>query len=433
MERERFDAVVIGAGAAGLAAGRDLADAGLQTVVLEARDRIGGRLFTDRELCDLPLELGGELVHGSQVATWEIIRAEGIGTLRQTGVFVREHETLVPFNDADIGGIDIASLPDPLPGETRLDWLVRAGVGSDQAAWPAIFRYLNADGEPFDRVSAQARIEQLTPGLGRDAYGSADFKLLAGYDEVLAPLASGLDVRLGTIVETIAWSGDDVTVEGVQAESGEHFRVEARSAVVTLPIGVLKAGTVRFAPPLPARRQEAIDALGITSVVKLLYGFDRRVMPEGCEVLMDFANSIPIWWDGTPAVGREDVQIVTAWAAGDVSRRLRAAVAASATGDAEPGDALLDLGLDALRSLLRDDDLTPSFAVWYDWEADPFSLGVYSSVRPGAESAYAALAANDTGALVWAGEATIPGQSKTVHGAIVSGRRAARELIAMLR
>lgn len=431
VEREWFDAVVIGAGAAGLAAGRDLADAGMRTVVLEARDRIGGRLFTDRAIGDLPLELGGELVHGSQVATWEIIRAEGIGTQKQTGVFVREGDALVPFDDADIGGIDIASLPDPLPGETRLDWLIRAGVSADESMWPAIFRYLNADGEPFDRVSAQARIEQLTPDLGRDAYGSADFKLLAGYDEVLAPLAAGLDVRLGTIVGTIAWSGDRVTVEGVRADSGEPFRVDARAGAVTLPIGVLKAGSVRFEPPLPALRQEAIDALGVTSVEKLLYGFDRRVMPEGCEVLMDFANPIPIWWDGTPAVGREDVQIVTAWAAGNVSRRLRAA--AAATGDAEPGDALIDIGLDALRTLLRNDDLTPAFAIWHDWEADPFTLGAYSSMRPGAESAYAALAANDTGALAWAGEATIPGQSKTVHGAIVSGRRAARELIAMLR
>ena len=422
----RFDAIVIGAGAAGLAAGRTLVDAGREVVVLEARDRIGGRLFTDREICDLPLELGGELVHGSQVGTWEILRAEGIGTHRQTGVFVRDGDAFVPFDAADIGTIDLASLPDPISGETRLDWLIRARIGADEAAWPVILRYLNADGEPFGRVSALARIDQLTPDLGRDAYGSADFKLLAGYDDVLAPLAAGLDIRFGAVVDAIAWSDGGVAVAGTDARTGERFLIEAEAAIVTLPIGVLKADSVRFDPPLPDARQHAIDALGITSVVKLLYGFDRRVLPDGCDVLMDFANPIPIWWDGTPEVGRADLQIVTAWAGGDVSRRLRA--------EAGDGDAIIDLGLDALRTLLRDDShgLVPAFAIWHDWEADPFALGAYSSVRPGAEGAYAALAANDTGAMIWAGEATIPGQSKTAHGAIASGQRAARDVVALL-
>jgi monoamine oxidase len=192
--------------------------------------------------------------------------------------------------------------------------------------------------------------------------------------------------------------------------------------VVTLPIGVLQAGHVRFHPPLPLARRHAIEALGITSVVKLVYGFDHPVMPQRCDVLMDFANPIPIWWawdDASDCSG--NLEIVTAWAAGDVSRRLRA--------EASDHGTMLTLGLAALRQLVDQPNLEPSFTTWHDWEADPFALGAYSSVPPGAERAYAALGSSDTGRLYWAGEATIPGQSKTVHGAIASGRRAARAVI----
>jgi monoamine oxidase len=189
---------------------------------------------------------------------------------------------------------------------------------------------------------------------------------------------------------------------------------------------VLKAGSVRFDPPLPPARRQAIDALGVTSVAKLMFGFDRRVFPAGCDSLMDFSNPIPLWWawDGTTDRSRKDLEIVVAWAAGDISHRLRAR--------AQDPDEILMLGLDSLRDLTGEPGLEPVFATWHDWETDPFALGAYSSVPPGAEDAYRALGTADTGRLLWAGEATIPGQSKTVHGAIASGRRAARDVLRAL-
>jgi monoamine oxidase len=193
--------------------------------------------------------------------------------------------------------------------------------------------------------------------------------------------------------------------------------------VATFPPGVLKANAVRFEPALPPARQAAIDALAVTSVAKLMYGFDRPVFPPGCDSLMDFANPIPLWWawDGTADRSRPDLEIVIGWAAGDVSRRLRS--------EAAVGEDILDLGLDALRRLVDQPDLEPVFATWHDWDNDPLTLGAYSSVPPGAERACQALSETDTGRLFWAGEATIPGQAKTVHGAIASGRRAANEVL----
>ncbi len=422
MTVERTDTIVIGAGAAGLAAARVLADAGREVVVLEARNRIGGRLFTDRTLCDLPVDLGGELIHGAEVVTWEIARALGLPTRKMTGVFLREQGEWIPFDDADLRGIDPAALPEPEPGESRQGWLERAGIPEQE--WPPIFRMLDADGEPFDRVSAGAKIAQLSLEPVVDAYGSADHALLTGYDAVMQALADGIDIRFDATVHEVTWSGQGVAIVATDTR-GNARHYTADHAVATFPIGVLKGGAVRFAPPLPPSRQQAIDALGITSVVKLLYGFDRAVFPDGWDMVFDFDNPIPIWWawDGTTTRDRHDFQVVTAWAAGDVSRRLRA--------EAVDDRALLELGLDALRRLFDQPDLTPAFATWHDWEADPFALGAYSSVPPGAETAYQALSKPDTGRLLWAGEATIPGQSKTVHGAIASGRRAASAILAL--
>jgi Flavin containing amine oxidoreductase len=209
MVSAHVEAIVIGAGAAGLAAARVLVDAGTRVVVLEGRDRVGGRLFTDRTLCELPIDLGGELIHGSRVVTWEIVRALGLPTRPMTTLLVLSDGALAPFDDGDLGDIDPRALLEPVPGETRARWLERAGVTRSQ--WPPIFRFLDADGEPFDRVSALAPIAQLAENPDPDAYGAADFVLMGGYDEVLQPLREGLDIRFGHVVTT--WHGPTMALQ----------------------------------------------------------------------------------------------------------------------------------------------------------------------------------------------------------------------------
>ncbi len=316
------------------------------------------------------------------------------------------------FPDFDITrSWDLPDVP-VLPGDEALDvYLRRLGFSDAQLDYTQR-GFAGASAEAMRHISAAVSLDEMRDTTA----GSGDYRILDGYDRLLGALAEGLDIRLNTPVETIDWSGDGVRVT---AAGGQVF--EAERVLITLPLGVLKAGRVRFTPELPADKQAAIDQLTVGPAIKLVYRFDAPVLPQGVMALYSALNPC-MWW--SPSYGHADAagQVMTAFVTGDRARALLA------LGE----DGALAQGVAVLRAELGQPDLSPSAAKWVNWVDDPFSSGGYSVTPPGARAAHAALAEPVVSKLYWAGEAAAgPTWKASVHGAYFSGRRAAGEILSI--
>ena len=418
-----IDVLVLGAGVAGVTAARALAAAGHAVVVVEGRQRIGGRVHSVRDFCERPVEAGAEFIHGTRAATWSEVRNADLSTRPC-------HQRQMMFNAG---------------GATRwLPWvMLHPGV------WPAftIFRAL-ARARPPD-VSAREFLERRgyrgrarllaemvlaghLPG-GVDEIGllgllddgvhtlerGTNYRIDDGYDRLPQHLAADLDVRLDFDIETVRWGAGGVAVI---ARDGRELA--ARSAISTLPVGVLRSGRVRFAPVLPEAKRAALARVEMGPVVKLLLRFQERFWPRWANAIACATGPVTLYW---PVFHGERAAppVLVGYATGDRARLL------GHVGEAEAVEiALADLrrlfpGADPRRRLID--------ARRIDWSADPFAAGGYTFLRTEARGARQRLAAPDTGALFWAGSATqrVP-IADTVEAAYTSGLRAAGEVGAHL-
>ncbi|UTT62519.1 flavin monoamine oxidase family protein [Microcella humidisoli] len=418
---EGLTVVVVGAGVAGLAAARDLHRAGAEVIVLDARDRIGGRTATlVRE--GFALDLGASWIHGvdgNPVA--ELVDEAGLGLI-ETDV-----ASSIGFDAATASGlVDDAALS---RAGARLDAAVEAGYDADvdqplrlvvddavrgaAADEARLIRYLAASAIENEYAGS---IDQLSAWWFDDAgeYGGGDVMIEGGYAQVPELLADGLDVRLSTVVTAVRWGADGVAVE-TTAET-----VEADAVVITVPLGVLQAGAIVVDPPLPESHQTAIDALGMGVLNKVFLQFDEVfwddsvdwigiVPPEGADPWVDWVT-----------VGRAGgVPVLLGFAAGDLGRRV----------DVMTDEQALASALRTLRSAYPGAP-DPVDALVTRWGADEFARGSYSFAAVGSDPAMRDdLAAPVGGRLHLAGEATSREHPSTVHGALLSGRRAAENVL----
>jgi monoamine oxidase len=427
-----YDVVIIGAGMAGMTAARILSKAGpgLKVIILEARDRVGGRLYTapdeDKTLPPHGLEMGAQFIHGSEAASWELIREYGIQTsnVRSFGEPVYHYFS-------------------PGEGSWDPDWeTMEAQKALLQQAWDA---YDGPDLSCADAINAlglnaqQAQIlanesqswsaepsrssakATLLDGAKWDAYKDADFKVMGGYSTVANRMAADLagKIQLSSEVTDIFWSAG---LAGVTYKyAGGKTSLTARRIIVTLPVGILQSDALRIEPSLPEWKQEAIDSLEMGQVVVAKLFF-----------------SDPLWREQVPGAGgwttpdgrvsfnlphppNELGRAVNGWFSGSAARQLSELGEEAAMRQilAWLGEAS---GVQGLGSRLK----------WYrykDWVSDPYSRGSYSFTRPGGHGQHYMLAKPVANTLFFAGEATAsPPHYQTVHGAYMSGKRAAKEV-----
>ena len=426
-----LDVVVVGAGAAGLNAARRLAEAGRRVVVLEGRDRIGGRIYTHRapEL-PCPVELGAEFLHGDAQISRRLLREAGVDVVDVDPDQWEARDGRIEQSDLwrDVQRIMRRLDEDREPDRSFAEFL---GAQGDEFAGEAV-ESARAFVEGFhaaelDRISERALAED--PGLE----GATDTaRVPDGYDRLARHLADGLgreSVLLQHAVERIHWSRGQVTVEG--STRGRAFSIEARACVVTAPLALLGdaatagPGAIRFHPPL-GQVADAQRSIALGDVVRVALVLDRVPaallrprMPNERGLDEEFFLHTPrepfnVYWSITPPTR----PLLIAWAGGGRTRALPRDV---------DGGSLAARAIDAFAAatgLPRGEGIR-DFAC-HDWRADPFSRGAYSYVKVGGESVEAPVV-EDT--IFFAGEAFAGATIGTVEGALETGQAAAERLL----
>lgn len=418
MSDRRDSVIVIGAGVAGLTAARDLRREGFNVTVIEARDRIGGRLYTRHDLANTPIELGAEFIHNVKNPIWPELDAMGI--LPDTfSVELDEgsKHSAVDFNDPrwrillELGrgidaDMDLAAFVGKVKSECEdigdLDGLLDFWAARDRLETSSALHAL---------IEIEANLE-----FG-EFMGQSDSKLRNGWTRFLEGLRADSDIIMRDAVHHVDWRCKKIAVYGtVDGESKTHY---ADRVVVTLPLGVLKTNSVRFTPALPRFKQDAIASLSTLDIVKVLFIFPQKVWPvKGIHITDENVSPSESWLTNHGADHGESV--VGLWAGHQEARKLLVL----------GYDEMIGRCKNSLKTMLGENYVEPRLAITHFWDADPYAKGTYSHTPPGTPAdVRSRLAEPCDNRLYWAGEATAEFRARTVQGAYMSGKRAAAEII----
>ena len=436
----RADVVVIGAGVAGLAAARRLNEHGVRVLVLEARDRIGGRVFTARDVrTPLPIELGAEFLHGDAPEVRAIADEARLTAVDVVGERWRAAHGRFTWMDhfwerldRILGQADASREPDRAISALFAEHPGGHRFAEDRTAAREFVEGFHA--AELDRISERSVADGGNPGADEEEQRLA--RLIDGYDAVPAWLAGPIasHIRLGVVASTVEWSPGRVVVRA--RASGSSTTVRADAAIVTVPVSLLRTGVrgrgaIAFAPEVGAIREAAakvemgqVQRIGVLldRPVVELFTARRRSQLARTAFVHARGSDIPVWWTSYPL----RTGLVVGWAGGP------AAIALGAAPRQLKGRAVRSLadtfGIDR-RTVER--HLVGTFH--HDWSRDAFSRGAYSYVGVGGTDAAETLSRPVRGTLFFAGEATdAEGRTGTVHGAIATGQRAAAQLARVL-
>jgi monoamine oxidase len=442
MERA-VDVIIVGAGISGLVAAAELGNQGLSVLVLEARDRIGGRIFTHREpQFEPPIELGAEFVHGEPSEILDFFRQSPSALVTVQGDnWCSSDAGLSPCDFFDQVDRILKKMDDKQPDESFSDFLARCFRKSDtdlnlEKAKKRATAYVSGfNAADPDLVGVHWLVESMR--AEERIHGERVFRPRNGYAELVAILqkelaAKRVRVRTNTVVTAITWTAGSVELTAYTPDGHEKFA--ARRALVTVPLAVLQAppgenGAIQFSPPMPSQKLDALGKLEMGKVIRVVFRFRsrfwERISPLRKKTLSNMSflftenDTFPTFWTRVP----EDSPIITGWAP------FRAAERLSGTNQSfviEEGLATLARVLNFARENIDNEFVSAHF---HDWQADAFSRGAYSYGKADADGAQQILAAPIAPTLFFAGEATdFSGNNGTVHGAIASGKRASREI-----
>jgi monoamine oxidase len=425
MMENTHEIVVIGAGMAGLTAARALAEAGRKVLVIEAQDRIGGRIWT-RHIGNEAIELGAEFIHGRPPELWALIEEAGLETYERNGA-------QVCFEDgklSDCGG-EMNEIFNPLekleqftgPDLTFAEYLDREQIPQEERG--PIMGYVEGFNAADHRQISAASLG--VQQKAEDAIGSDhSYRLRNGYDQLPAYLARhvaelGGSVLTGTPINEIRWQRDQVEI----LTDSQTFR--AAQVVITVPLSVLQSGSIAFSPR-PESIFEACSRLRMGQARRFTLLFRGRfwehLSPQPAlrdlSFLFTFSQMPPVWWTPHP----EPSHTITGWVGGPRSSALA-------------GLSEEQLAIRACSSLanifsLTEDEIRKQLQGCHshDWQHDSFTLGAYSYVAAGGFDASQQMSQPVANTLFFAGEHTdITGHWGTVHAAMRSGLRAAQQIL----
>jgi monoamine oxidase len=422
-----YDVIVIGAGMSGITAADKLDSEGFDVLVLEARDRTGGRTWTMYwDEAGIPVDMGAGWIHGNNPDNPITQIAE------ENGIELFETD----LNSGVLLGADGQWLEDDEYYEVEsmyaefmeYRWIYAETTNQDssvKAAEDSFVKLKNLSTEQQYQLrfmintaleheeSADAYDLSLWTDIGKPIIGS-EVIFPEGYVQIYDTLDDDLNIKLEHVVSKVTYDEQGVTVT---TDKGEFI---SKYAISTLPMGVLKSGDVEFSPPLPADKQKAIDRIGMGAMNKLYLLFDDMFWDD--ETLLNYVSP-----DGSPmweifnlnGLGKP---ILLGFTVGDHTRELE---------QLSDDEIIADL-MSILEKMYGDETLQPTDYVRTKWSSDPFARGAYSYIGVGAtEADYTALAKPVMNRVFFAGEATYVDYLATVNGAYLSGLREAANISAL--
>ena len=410
-----IDAIVIGAGLAGLACAQRLMAAGRTVVVLEARQRIGGRIWS-LQCQGCTIDLGASWLHGVANNPLHRLVTQELGlpvlaTDDQSQVTIgsdgqRWSNERLEQADAWLAAF-VARAEDNGKATEALTSLLPARVSPDQR-FTLIANVEHELGAELNTIAANAPL-----GDGQELLGG-DAMVPGGLDALVRHLSQGVDIRLGQVVKQIHNSPN-----GVRLTTANGTMIEAQTVCCTVPLGVLKRGLIRFEPPLPPAKAQAIERLGMGVLNKIVLLFPQRFWDDKAWIRNDGpdAGLWPEWVDLTRLVGRPALMGFTA---ANRAREL----------EGQPDRAVVASAMGQLKRCYPERGMAePSDVLLTRWGEDPFSFGSYSYLAVGSTPAMRDELARRWNRMVFAGEAVSSAFPATLQGAYLSGLKAAERLL----
>jgi monoamine oxidase len=452
-DKTRWDVIVVGAGSAGIGAARRIADArpDLRVVIVEARNRIGGRMYTDRTSMGIPIERGCELVHGGPYAsTYPWIKQAGFNMRMFQNNYIKL--AYAPASSPSAGwhqwdsptswlfplGIPDslvkydpkgAAVPLPTPAAGQMaDAYLRDTLGLPEANWPSGLIYnLTDDAQPMYNTAATRVLsvlrncirytlhpeqapEQEVLDPNDPELNDGDYKIIGGYDQLLRYIAGDVPIMLQTAVEEVTYSPNGVEL---LTSKGAMF---GRRVIFAVPAGVMKRRDIAFSPGLPAAKWAAFDAFKYSDIFKCSLEFKEKVFSPNGTDNWGYAQPVDLFpmtlWNTSIAYPGYKGQVIVGWQTGAAAAELHSL----------PLEQKYQAVLESVRKAGGDPGLQHHKAVMTDWLHEPYSWGPYGSGGNSSD-----MSATVDGVLYWAGMRT-----SNVSASYNSGVTQANALLAAL-